>query len=289
MNRREKHTIAGKTIEEILSWKNGKRCCWYKTLSPEEKAEVMRIVKTEGCAKISGKSNPMYGRTGKNAPFYGRTHTEDTKNKMSESWTLERKTKMSVIKRGKALSEEHKAKIGASMMGHSVSEMTKDKMSISHMGMKNHNFGKPLTEEIKTKISAAHAGKTLTEEHKAKLSGKNNHFWKGGVSFEPYCPAFNNGKKEHIRNLCNRTCTVCGENILRYFRAGKRHMRLHVDHLDENKMQGCNDWKWRLTALCPSCHRKMQNPETHLLLQLLLLNNKNHQTNFLFVNKEEFK
>lgn len=125
--------------------------------------------------------------------------------------------------------------------------------------------------DVRAKISAAN-------------SGENNPSWKGGISFLSYCPAFNDRVKEHIRNLCGRTCTVCGKSILQYFRMGSKKIRLHIDHLDENKMQGCDDWEWRLTALCPSCHSKMQKQgiPQHLLLQLLLVNNKRHQTNFLF-------
>lgn len=126
--------------------------------------------------------------------------------------------------------------------------------------------------DVRAKISAAN-------------TGKNNPSWKDGISFGPYCPAFNDKMKEHIRNLYNRTCTICGKSVLQYFRINnKKWARLHIDHLDENKMQGCNDWEWRLTTLCPSCHSRMQNQKSphHLLLQLLLVNNKKYQTNFLF-------
>ena len=164
---------------------------------------------------------------------------------------------------GKPCSKEHKAKISTS------------------------KTGKIHSEEHKAKIRNALIGKTFSEEHKAKLSaskiGDKHPNWKGGISFEPYCPAFNGRKKEHIRNLCNRTCIICDESILQYFKTGnERKMRLHVDHIDENKMQGCGDWKWKLTALCPSCHGKMVNKQSHLLLELLMLNNKKHQINFMF-------
>lgn len=140
--------------------------------------------------------------------------------------------------------------------------------------------------DVIVKLSAANIERWKDPEFRASRIGPNNPNWKGGPSL--YCLAFNDGVKEHIRNLCSRTCTVCGESIFQYFRIdSKTWARLHVDHLDENKMQGCDNWEWRLTSLCRSCHSKMQNQNRHLLLQLLLINNKRHQTNFLFENEEE--
>lgn len=113
--------------------------------------------------------------------------------------------------------------------------------------------------------------------------GEKNPNWKKGASFEPYCRFFNEERKEHIRNLYSRTCTICDKSTLQNIsKDGKWLGRLDVDHLDENKMQGCDDWEWRLTPLCKSCHSKMTNKEKRILLQLLLLNNKRYQTNFLF-------
>jgi hypothetical protein len=244
--------IAGKTHSEIISMEKNKRYRWYETIPKEERKKAMKIME-----KIR-------------------------RSKLRESQT------------GKTHSEETKIKISASLIGITRSEETKIKMSISKRGEKNHQYGKPLSEEHKGKISEALSGernyffdKTHSEETKIKLSiskrGEKNPSWKGGVTFEPYCPAFNDRLKEYIRNLCNRTCTICGKSALQSIdKNGVWLGRLDIDHLDENKLQGCGDWEWRLTALCPPCHGKMQNQESHLLLQLLLLKNKKHQTNLLF-------
>ena len=79
--------------------------------------------------------------------------------------------------------------------------------------------------------------------------------------------------KEQIRNLYGRVCVVCGNSALQ----NKR--RLDVDHVDENKMQGCDDWEWRLAPLCQKCHGSMNNKQNHLLFQLLLLHNKQEEIN----------
>lgn len=75
-------------------------------------------------------------------PFYGKTHTNDTKNKISEYRT-----------------------------GTTASDETKALMSSQRQGEKNGMYGKGHTEESRKKIS---------ETRKAKgyeISGKNNPFY----------------------------------------------------------------------------------------------------------------
>ena len=172
---------------------------------------------------------------------------------------------------------------------------------------KSHLIGRKQSKETKTKQSEAWTperrtiqseimtNRIVSEETKAKLSmgkmgEKNPMFgmcrekapgWKDGASFEPYCPLFNNKKREEIRNQYGRACIICGKSTLQNMSKNKMYWlgRLNVDHVDENKMQGCDNWEWRLVPLCHSCHCKMNNAQTHLLLQLLLINNKLEQIN----------
>jgi len=239
--------IAGKMHSEILSMTKQKRSLWYKMILPEEKEKAMKLLevikrtkqsawwtlerRVEQSARMTGKNNPMYGRTGEDCPMYGKT------GKNASFF-------------GQTHSEETRARIGSS------------------------KIGKARSEETRIKISVARVGKYI---------GKNSGNWKDGASFEPYCLAFNDKRKEYVRNLYSRTCTVCGKSTFQSVsKNGKWIGRLDVDHLDENKMQGCDDWEWRLTTLCRSCHGRMSNKRNHLLLELLLNNNKRHQTNFLF-------
>jgi DNA-binding CsgD family transcriptional regulator len=87
--------------------------------------------------------------------------------------------------------------------------------------------------------------------------GSGNPSWNGGVSFEPYCPKFNENVREEVRNKYNRCCIICGknekENIVR--KSGK-FTKLHVHHIDYNKLQGCEGHVWKLAPLCNSCHGK---------------------------------
>lgn len=154
------------------------------------------------------------------------------------------------------------------------------KQSISHMGtqpclgnklseehrkkLSEVRRGRPVSDETRYKISKALTGRNLTEEAKRKLSatlqGVPLDEWTGDISYEPYCPLFNEKKKEDIRNRDNRVCQLCGKaEIL-------NGSRLSVHHIDGNKMQGCNDAKWHLCALCKSCNTKPDTIEKEFLI-----------------------
>lgn len=96
-------------------------------------------------------SNPKAGNS------LGRKHSEETKQKMSNS------------RRGKKLSEEHKKKLGEKSkgnknnLGKKQSKETIEKRVIKTIGRKN-------SEETKQKMSEAQKGKSKSEEHKRKIS-----------------------------------------------------------------------------------------------------------------------
>jgi DNA-binding CsgD family transcriptional regulator len=79
------------------------------------------------------------------------------------------------------------------------------------------------------------------------LKGPLSSGWKGGISFLPYCPEFNDNLKEKIRTEFGRVCYLCGKTEVD---EGKG---LCVHHIDYNKKQGCGH-KWALIPLCNSCH-----------------------------------
>ena len=263
------YMIAGKTLFEILTMPNWKRQQQlYKKISLEEKEVIMRAMEVVRRAKIS-KNNAMKWpehrarMTGPNNPMKqpearakisaskmddkNPTKRPDVRTKLREAWTSERVAEQSAKQ----------------------TERMKDPKN-------------------RTKISEAAIERWQCPKYRGKHTGENHPMWTGGVS--SYCPAFNNRLKEHIRNLYNRNCTICGKSTLQNIsKNGKRIGRLDIDHLDENKMQGCDDWRWRLTPLCHSCHSRMRKRKLpwHLLLQLLLINNKRHQTNFLFGDEKK--
>lgn len=234
--------IAGKTHSEILAMNRWMRYDWYKAISPEEKEAAMGIVEIARRAKISAawtvrvvseetKAKMSAAKMGENHPNFGKTLTEDTCAKISAS------------KIGKPRSEETRTKLSAASI-----ELWKDpEFRDKHSGENNHNFGK-----------------TFSKEHRAKMSvsgiGENNPSWRGGISFEPYCPAFNGQLKEKIRNRDNRTCVLCGKSEIQNGR------RLSVHHIDGDKMQGCDGKKWYLCALCHSCNSRPDTIEKEFLI-----------------------
>lgn len=121
---------------------------------------------------------------------------------------------------------------------------------------------RPSTEESRRKTSLTMKGRKFSEEHYNHLvaanrrpevrkkhgrKGKENPNWKGGTSFEPYCPKFTEELKDGVRAEFHHKCCLCGlpEN-------GRKH---HVHHVDYNKSQGCGQ-RWTLVPLCASCHTK---------------------------------
>lgn len=86
--------------------------------------------------------------------------------------------------------------------------------------------------------------------------GPDNPQWRGGRSFEPYCPHFNQALKESVRDEFGRRCFLCGKDEKSNCR---RH---HIHHVDYNKGQGCGQ-RWSLVPLCGSCHGKTNKNRWH--------------------------
>lgn len=77
--------------------------------------------------------------------------------------------------------------------------------------------------------------------------GEKCHFWRGGISFEPYLPEFNTELKRFIRERDQFTCQLCGitEELV--------GQKLDVHHIDYDKT---NNEVINLISLCKSCHSK---------------------------------
>jgi len=149
-----------------------------------------------------------------------------------------------------------RAKISASLTGKStgrvISEKTKANMSMAAIER---------WKDLKYKDK--HSGENnpmKRPEVRAKISGENSYNWRGGVSFEPYCPKFNYQLKESIRNHDNRTCVLCGKGEI------QNGERLSVHHIDSDKAQGCSGKKWHLCALCRSCNSRPDTIEKEFLI-----------------------
>jgi len=116
-------------------------------------------------------------------------------------------------------------------------------------GEKNPFYGKNHTDEYKKWATESRKGKMLLtkEQVERKLEnqpkGENSHLWKGGTSFEPYSPDFNNHLKRKIKIRDNYTCCACG----------KETQKLSIHHINYDKLDSNEK---NLISLCTRCHNK---------------------------------
>ena len=150
-------------------------------------------------------------------------------------WTKEQKEAISKLNKGRVHTNEERIKISEARKGKQHTEETCKKIGESHMGLTD-------SAETKMRKSVAHTGERCT-------------FWKGGVSFEPYCPKFNSEFKERVRSFFGYTCVECGTP-----QNGKRHT---VHHINYDKMMCCNDIKPLFICLCNSCNAKANYNRPH--------------------------
>lgn len=87
------------------------------------------------------------------------------------------------------------------------------------------------------------------------LRGPNSPQWRGGVSFEPYCPKFNASLKEEVRSQFGRRCFLSGKE--------ENGKKLAVHHCDYLKSQGCQGQRWSLLPLDHSWHAKTNFDRWH--------------------------
>lgn len=170
--------------------------------------------------------------------------SEKTRKKMSES------------ARRKIVTPEHRANISKSvsgerhpMFGKHHKEESKKKMSIKKIGENNPNFGKHPSKATIEKISKSNkiAYSLQSEEqlierriksvksHTGKCGSKSSN-WRGGISFEPYCPKFNKKLKENVRNFFGNKCVLCQRT-----KRENNNRLLVVHHVFTEKMACCEN------------------------------------------------
>lgn len=159
------------------------------------------------------------------------------------------------------------------------------------------------TTEFREKESIIHLGKLrpdmigeLNQMHRPEvaakisisMSGPNHWNWKDGISFEPYCPKFNNNLKERIRAFFNYECIICGKSTEENITNNGRKFELSCHHVEYNKNACCDGKPVHFAALCLRCHSKT-NYDTEKWENILhiiineIYNGKSYYT------KEEYK
>lgn len=163
---------------------------------------------------------------------------------------------------GKHFSEESKKKISLANTGYVPSEETRKKISEATSGSNNPRYGKTATPEQRQKQSESM--KKFYQEHPEELihfqesmrnnritrMGPESNFWKGGISFEPYCPKFNNDLKERVRSYFGYECIICGKTT------EKNGKNLCVHHVEYDKSACCDGEPVHFAAMCHRCHSK---------------------------------
>lgn len=187
---------------------------------------------------------------------------EETLKRMSEAQkhrpppSEETREKMSKSAREKIVTPEHRANISKSisgekhpMFGKHHTEESKKKMSIKKIGENNPNFGKHLSKETIKKISKSNkiAYSLQPEERliERKIKSSKSHTgkcgaeasnWRGGISFEPYCPKFNKALKQNVRNFFGNKCVLCKRT-----KKENNNRLLVVHHVFTEKMACCEN------------------------------------------------
>lgn len=203
--------------------------------------------------------------SGKNNPMFGKRHTQEELEKMSashkgKSCSDRAKTLLSEQRMGernpffgKTHSPESRARMGESnnqhFAGHHHTQESRNKISKAQIG-------RCVTEQTRNKISKKNIGKHLSQETRIKLSnvrkgkrcGKDNPNWRGGTSYEPYCPKFTKEFKERVRAFFGYCCAECGNP--------QNGIPLAVHHVNFDKSTCCNESIPLFVPLCPSCHGK---------------------------------
>ena len=109
--------------------------------------------------------------------------------------------------------------------------------------------------EYETKQSLKDVSRFCTNGCKNKWQsentrGENCPAWKGGISFEPYCPKFNDAFKESIREKFGRVCFLCPTT------EEENGEKLSVHHVNYNKDCLCGELECEFVPLCRPCHSK---------------------------------
>ena len=158
---------------------------------------------------------------------------------------------------GKHHSEESKQKISDSLSGENSPNFGKKfpEQSARMSGSGNPRFGIKLSQEqiekqrrsvIKTYDSHPEIKIIIGNSNRGEKSGN----WKGGISFEPYCPKFNNELKIRVRAFFDYKCIICGKST----EENKKNLAVH--HVEYDKMACCHGKPIHFAALCHKCHSK---------------------------------
>jgi hypothetical protein len=163
---------------------------------------------------------------------------------------------------GKHFSEESKRKMSIANTGHKSSDETRKKISEATSGINNPRYGATITPEQRQKQSesmkrfydenpeAKKESQKTMRKNRITRTGPESNLWKGGISFEPYCPKFNKDLKERVRSFFDYECIMCGKTTK------ENGINLCVHHVEYDKLACCHGKPVHFASLCHRCHSK---------------------------------
>ena len=212
-------------------------------------------------------------RVGERNSFFGKKHSDDSRIKMKEAHrnrSDEWRRKQSDAQKGRKASEESCRKMSASRKGKKRPEKMQILLRTLRKGAKHTDKSRSKMSaslRISESLKVAQQSEGYIRKQRLAHSREKSHLWKGGVSFEPYCPKFNNDLKERVRKWFDYKCVECGEKQIGY--------KFPVHHVYYNKKACCEqneDGEYiynidreqvkvignpnKFVTLCRSCHTK---------------------------------
>lgn len=185
--------------------------------------------------------------------------------------------------------------------GHRWSEEKKIEFSKNRIGENNPFYNK--THSIKTRLKIGfkgrHSEKTKELIRKSRVGSKSSEYtkykmrlshlgdkcnlWKGGISFDPYCPKFNDEFRNRVRFFWDYKCgnTECGKT------QEENKAKLSVHHVHFDKQVCCNDKPAMFIPLCRTCHSITNgNPKKYIkIYEDLIIEKFNGKS---YYTKEEY-
>lgn len=253
---------------------------WYSDPNNAEKIHNMR-----SGIKMTDEWKANIGKAHK-----GKKVSEETREKISKALT------------GRKLSEEHKHKVTEALNQLRASERYKEQQKQRMIGLwqdtdyrekhlkmlsevqfpkygkDNCRYGKHHSNETKQKMSKSTKQFYIDNPDK-RICGKDHPSWKGGSSFEPYCPKFNKEFRERVRAFFNYTCLLCG--------VPQNGRLLGVHHCNYNKNSCCDTSIPLFVPLCASCHTKTNHDREYWQQHFTDIINTYYQGK-CYLSKEEY-
>ena len=202
-------------------------------LTPTNKRRLKKNLCQCGCGQA------CYNRFVVGHNSRGTEHSEETKQKMSESHKGKPAWNKGVIGWP---SEETRKRMSRASNGRKWTEESKHNLSLSRMGDKNPMYGRKVSEEVKNKLSRINKGKKISDEQKIKIS-----IGKMRCRTDDYCDAWSDNE---YKDDCRKDiCSDCGMTNDEHIEKWNRVLGLH--HKD-GKKENCHPNNF--DTLCVSCH-----------------------------------